>query len=330
LAAMPKGPANESGQTLRVTRVIPGAGTRGTVVLNANGTITYTAPLGASGRDTFTYEVTDNGTTDGVAAPLSSIGTFNIDVSPFIPSSIKGFVYIDDNRSGTMDSPELKMGGVEVTLTVAATATTPERSFTEKTLADGSYNFDLLPPGSYTVSYQTPILADDAPGPNSYMVNVVAPGDVNVVYSFGVLGIQARYANLLEYMSSAYDSASPQNRNAGIYAAIGANGVSEWTIARAGFSGDSYQEVVLSNDGTEAFVTAVRGANHEIYTATLTRRQFVQIADSATGAKIIRVMAKSEDLAWRQVSLAAPPVDIKTKSAGYLETVDDVFAEQNW
>jgi hypothetical protein len=219
---------------------------------------------------------------------------------------------------------------VEVTLVTAATGSTPSVSRTEKTLADGSYTFDLLPPGAYTVSYAIPILTDDAPGANSYTVNVVAPGDVNVVHNFGILGVQARYANLIEYMSSVYDSSNPRNRTSGIYAAVNAEGISEWTIARNGFEGDAYQEVVLSNDGTEAFVTSVRGDDRGIYTATLGRRQFVQVGDTPSGSRIIRVMARSEELVWTRVSLAAPPVSIKAKSRGYLETVDDVFAEQGW
>jgi hypothetical protein len=327
LADMPKGPANESGQTLRVSRVIPGPGTIGSVILNPNGTITYTAPLGANGRDTFSYEVIDNGTTNGVAAPLTAIGTFNVDISPFIPSSVRGVVYIDDNNNGTIEPVELKIGGVEVTLTTAATATTPVQSTTVMTLADGSFVFDLLPPGSYTVSYVTPVLADDAPGPNSYTTNVVAPGDVNVVHNFAVLGIKASYANLLEYMSSGYDS-NPRTRNSGVYAAIGANGRTEWTIARSGFEADTFQEVVLSDDGTKAYLTSVRGRDNSIYTATLSKRQFVQVNDSATGARLIRILARAEDLNWQKVSLAAPPPEIKSKA--YLDTVDDVFAEQNW
>jgi large repetitive protein len=331
LAALPKGPDNENSQSLRIISVTPGPGFVGTLKLNTNGTsIDYLAPLGASGQVTFTYEATDNGTSAGLSAPLTGTGNFNIEISPFIPSSVKGFVYIDDNNSGSMDPLELKMGGVEVTLVTAATSTTPSISRTEKTLADGSYTFDLLPPGSYTVSYAIPILADDAPGANSYNVSVVAPGDVNVVHNFALLGVQARYANLIEYMSSAYDSSNPRNRTSGIYAAVNAEGISEWTIARNGFEGDSYQEVVLSNDGTEAYVTSVRGADRGIYTAALSRRQFVQVGDTPNGSRIIRVMARSEELVWNRVSLAAPPVSIKAKSRGYLETVDDVFAEQGW
>lgn len=326
LAAMPKGPANESGQTLRILSI--GTPTIGTAVLNANGTITYTAPLGASGSDTFTYVVIDNGTTNGVADPKTATGTFIVEISPFIPSSVRGVVYIDDNGSGVVDPLELKIGGVEVTLTVAATATTPATSITEMTLADGSFVFDLLPPGSYTVSYVVPVMMDDAPGPNSYRTEVIAPGDINVVHNFAVSGVNSVYANLLEYMSSSFDSSNPRNRHAGVYAAIGANGRTEWTIARTSFEADTFQEVVMSDDGTQAYLTSVRGPERSVYTATLTKKQYVQVVDPASGVRLVRVLARSEDLVFQEVSLAAPPPSIKAK--WYLDTVDDVFAEQGW
>jgi hypothetical protein len=272
--------------------------------------------------------VIDDGTTNGVADPKSATGTFNVEISPFIPSSVRGVVYIDDNGSGVVDPVELKIGGVEVTLSIGATATTPAKTITEMTLADGSFVFDLLPPGSYTVSYVVPVMMDDAPGPNSYRTEVVAPGDINVVHNFAVSGVKSSYANLLEYMSSSFDSSNPRNRNAGVYAAIGASGRTEWTIARTSFEADTFQEVVMSDDGTQAYLTSVRGPDHSIYTATLSRKQWVQVVDPSTGVRLVRVLARSEDLTFQKVSLAAPPATIKAKA--YLDTVDDVFAEQGW
>ena len=330
LASMPRGPANESGQSLRVLRIVPESITSGrTVVLNANGTITYSAPIGSTGRDTFRYEVIDNGTTNGVADPKTSIGTFNVDVLPFIPSKVHGIVYIDDNNTGTREANELRLGGVEVSLTVPATATTPSKTLTRQTHADGSYSFDLLPPGVYTVTYVVPILATDAPGANSITRTIVAPGGVDAAYDFSILGITPRYANLLENLASNFYLADGSLRTSGVYAAIGANGRSEWTITRDGFEGDTYQEVVLSDDGTKAYLTAVRGAAHSVYTATLSRQQFVQVSDP-TGAKLVRILARSSDLSWQQVSLAAPPPEIATKAKGYLDAVDELFIQEGW
>ncbi len=330
LASMPKGPANESGQTLRVVRIVPESITSGrTVVLNADGTITYTAPIGSTGRDTFRYEVIDNGTTNGVADPKTSIGTFNVDVLPFIPSRVHGTVYIDDNNTGELDSGELRIGGVEVSLTVPATANSPSRTLTKQTHTDGSYSFDLLPPGVYTVTYVVPVLAIDSAGANTFTRTIVAPGDVDAVYDFSILGVSPRYANLLENLASNYYASNGSMRTSGLYAAVGANGRSEWTITRDGFEGDTFQEVVLADDGQRAYVTAVRGATHSVFTATLTRQQFVAVSDPS-GAKLVRILARSSDLSWQAVSLAAPPVEINARARAYLDAVDELFIQENW
>ncbi len=331
LASMPKGPANESSQTLRVLRIVPESITSGrTVVLNADGTITYTAPIGSTGRDTFRYELTDNGTTNGVADPKTSIGTFNVDVLPFIPSSVRGFVYIDDNDSGEFDAAyELRMGGVEVSLTVPATATSPSRTLTKQTRADGSYSFDLLPPGAYTVSYVVPLLTFDGRGANSFERTILAPGGIDAVYDFGIAGVSPRYANLLENLASNYYAKDGSRRTTGVYAVVGANGRSEWTITRDGFEGDTFQEVVLADDGQRAYLTAVRGATHSVFTATLTRQQFIAVADP-NGAKLVRILARSSDLSWQAVSLAAPPPEINLKARAYLDSVDELFIQENW
>ncbi len=330
LAAAPKGPANESGQTLRVTRIIPESIISGrSVVLNPNGTITYTAPLGANGRDTFRYEVTDNGTTDGRPDPKTSIGTFNVDVSPFIPSTVRGVAYVDDNASGTLDAGELRLGGVEITLTVPATPTTSSQTIVKQTKVDGSYEFGLLPPGAYTVTYAVPMLTVDAPGANSFTRTIVAPGGVTADFNFSVLGVQPGYANVLENLASNFYMNDGSMRTSGIYAAVGANGRSEWTITRDGFAGDTFQEVVLSDDLSKVYVTAVRGPSHSVFTATLNRNQFIQVADT-TGARLVRVLARSSELTWQAVSLAAPPVEITSRSRAYLDAVDDLFVQENW
>lgn len=329
LASMPKGPANESGQTLRVSQILRDAGTIGTIVLNANGTITYTAPLGSSGRDTFRYEVIDNGTTNGVADPKTSTGTFNVEILPFIPSKVRGIAYVDDNNSGTPEVNELRLGGIEVTLKVPRTETAPEQSFTKQTHADGTYVFDLLPPGVYTVSFAVPVYMEDSPLPNSFTQTIVAPGDVDAEFNFSVLGIISGYGTNLENLASGFYTRDGSLRNSGVYAAIGANGRSEWTITQAGFAGDTFQEVVLSDDGTKAYLTAVRGADHSVFTATLNNRQFVKVSDS-TGPKLVRILATSSDLSWQRVSLAAPPVEINSRARAYLDAVDELFVQENW
>jgi hypothetical protein len=72
------GPANESGQTLTVTAV--GSAAHGSVSLSA-GTVTYTPNADYNGPDSFSYTVTDNGTTNGASDPKTATGTVNVTVT---------------------------------------------------------------------------------------------------------------------------------------------------------------------------------------------------------------------------------------------------------
>ena len=74
------GPSNESGQSLSVTAVSATSVQGGAVVLSG-GTITYTPPAQHNGPDSFSYTVTDNGTTNGAADPLSATGAVNVTVT---------------------------------------------------------------------------------------------------------------------------------------------------------------------------------------------------------------------------------------------------------
>jgi ELWxxDGT repeat protein len=68
------GPANESSQTLTFGTV-GAALPSGTTVSISGGNVLYTPPVGYSGPASFTYTVTDNGTTNGSPVPLTSTGT---------------------------------------------------------------------------------------------------------------------------------------------------------------------------------------------------------------------------------------------------------------
>ena len=73
------GPANESAQTIRITGVSPLSDRGGSVNL-ISGRVIYTPPSNYSGADRFTYTVTDNGTSGGLAAPKSSVVVVNVTV----------------------------------------------------------------------------------------------------------------------------------------------------------------------------------------------------------------------------------------------------------
>lgn len=74
------GPPNESTQVLRVSSV-PATTAQGGALAIDGGVVRYTPPPDFNGLDSFTYTVTDDGTTNGVAAPASATGTVSLTVA---------------------------------------------------------------------------------------------------------------------------------------------------------------------------------------------------------------------------------------------------------
>src|SRR6185369_2104960 len=75
------GPANENSQELTVTSVSAIADTHGSVSL-ASGSITYSPDANYNGAASFTYQVCDNGTTNGAPDSKCTTGTVNVTVNP--------------------------------------------------------------------------------------------------------------------------------------------------------------------------------------------------------------------------------------------------------
>jgi hypothetical protein len=74
------GPANENVQVLTVTSVSATGDTHGTVSLSS-GTVTYSPDANYNGPASFTYQVCDNGTTNGAPDAKCTTGTVNVTVN---------------------------------------------------------------------------------------------------------------------------------------------------------------------------------------------------------------------------------------------------------
>ena len=85
-------------------------------------------------------------------------------------TSLSGTIWRDFNDDGARDAHDSGVSGISVTATRVAAAGEPALSKTLTTGSDGSYDFTLLPPGTYTISYSG---ADT----NSYDAGRAIPGD---------------------------------------------------------------------------------------------------------------------------------------------------------
>lgn len=329
------GPANESGQQLTVTSV--SGAVNGTVALASNGQIVFTPNAGYTGPASFSYTVSDNGQTGSTADPKTATGTVNITVQEFIPSSISGFVYVDETLDGILNAAERRLGGVIVSL--AGTAFGQTITETVTTLADGSYHFDQLAPGSYTVSFVNPALlidgketagalgdADGIKNNNSFKVDITTPGGIDATnYNFAVNGIISGYASVLEKLASRYYTAGSPMANYGLYSLVDSSGGQDWFTKLDGFDDVVFAETTMTNSGSEVILTIVQ-SNHDVYSALLGKGKFITMHDEQ-GNTVIRVLGGRDQLQFTKVNMAAPAI---ANATNYLDSVDEFFAQEGW
>lgn len=129
-----------NGDTITVTEVTDPA--NGIVVLNPDGTITYTPNDDFNGVETITYTICD---TDGNCDTAAI--TFDVRTT----ATISGTVYLDADNDDELDAGEALESGYIVEVVdagvVIATATTDE---------DGEYSFSGLTPATYDIVFRHP------------------------------------------------------------------------------------------------------------------------------------------------------------------------------
>lgn len=134
-----KGAANENAQTLTVSQVAVNAQTHGTVSLSG-GQITYTPDANYTGAAAFSYQVCDNGTSNGIADGKCGTGTVNISVGEQA-YSISGTV-----TYGIREENETPRGLSNVNLNATGASTVSAISNSA-----GDYQLSGLTGGKYTV-----------------------------------------------------------------------------------------------------------------------------------------------------------------------------------
>lgn len=326
-----RGAANEASQNLALKQKVTDPSV-GTVSDFGTTQFTYFAPLNTDTTTSFNFTVEDNGATSGIGAdPKTALATIEIQVFPFQPSSFRGTVFLDDDGDGVQDRVgndpiEAPIGGVEVTLSYMDPLSRSMKVVTEMTAADGSYDFELLPPAEFTVSYSTPQHMVNGPNtPTSFSKKINAPGGVNSVFNFPVQSIKSEYVTYLDFLASSFNQNEPGRRR-GMHAAISAQGTSDWVSYYGKPTTSAYYEVVLSQDNSQAYLTEVGPNGNRLRTATLDRRQFFRMATN-DGGQMVRILRDPSEIAnWVDVNRNNPGIT----AAGYLKTVDDFFRQEGW
>jgi hypothetical protein len=190
----------------------------GAVTKNADGTWDWSYTPSQDVTSAQTVTITAN---DGEAAGNTGSVTFQLVANPppvLTNCSIAGFVYLDTNNDGRYLTSGNKhhagIPGVTVTLTRTDAAGFAPRTTT--TTADGSYRFNNLPPGKYSVAQLQPANFVDGKetlgtvagqkvgkAANNRLYDIVlGSGQEAAGYNFGVKGLAPRHISLRLLLAS--------------------------------------------------------------------------------------------------------------------------------
>ncbi len=329
----PGGGADEAGQTLSIAEVFNGDTSKGTVVLNSNGSVTYTPKPGITGPASFEYTALDSG------GAVSDRILVNVTIREFVPSTLKGT--ISDNSLTSR-----RIGGITVMLTGVNAQGQALAAVETLSLADGSYSFTGLGPGTYAVDYAVPeFLRSGSPSHGHGNIVISNPAGTTVSgLDFAVSGSldlsnvnqAAAYQLVIANFSSSHQTVVAPSQNAtdtqnvvGAYFGIGGDNTAMWYALPPTMAGPlagkvQAAELVLANGGQQAYLSVV-DSNHVVTTRTLSAasRDFFVINDR-DGNLLVGI--HRVPTAFEVVDRATPPFNAHK----YLDAVDAIFSQEGW
>ncbi len=222
-----------AGQTFRVTAVAnPSRG--GTVEVGNNGTgFFYTPAANVTGIETFSITIADQDN-------QSVTATATVNIAEFQPGSVGGFVFLDPNSNGQKDAGEGGVGGLVVRLTGTTSTGAAVSERTATTAADGSYKFDNLAPGTYTIRQpQSSLLTDGPETVGSLGGQASANDQFTVPLTEGAQGTGYNFAEMRAATSLSILDFMYYKPGDSVLIAAGATGDSEFFIVESGWEGVS-------------------------------------------------------------------------------------------
>ena len=261
--------------------IISAASPDGDVVIKNDGTLDFTPVADFTGPTTITYKIRD------AEGKESDFATVFVEVKEFLPSSVTGFVFIDEVensasdiaagadpiRNGVKDSDEQGLMGALVSVFSAATDNVTGELVEDTTLtdSDGSFSFGNLAPGTYAITYQSTdgVLFTGQP---TRTLEIPVQGGVDATgFDFALLSL----AGQVDILASAY-----YYRDGGVVS-LDDTGVQEFVTSLDGYAEDvKFVEFALSSTRDTALLTIVED-DKEVKTAQLSSRDFRLFGDAA-------------------------------------------------
>ncbi len=335
------GPANESSQTLSISRVVGTTQQGGTLEL-INQSLFYTPPADYLGPDVGTYFVMDNGPSDGVKQFNETQALIIFDVIDFIPSPFSGFVYLDVDNNGLKGAQERGIGGVKVDLINTATN---DVVATQRTDATGFYQFTLTMPGTYKIHEHSPHLIMDGQerigsyggtvGDDSYTFTVNLPGGVSGTnYNFGERGLDANHFTIYEILASRGTSSANNTNGNGLLVGGNPNSTDFWYVVLGGWN--NLVNARAAFNGNDSMVDAIITDHVQTRTRNLTidGNRLRLMGHDPAGGRVLRFDGAATDFGFTLASHdgegEGAALDEGQTGDAYRQDVDALMAESAW
>ena len=186
-------------------------------------TVTFTTPVGSTattpdqGNDLTDSDANQTTGSSPVTTLVSGENNTSIDAGYLQSAEIGNYVWNDTNANGIQDGGEPGIAGVSVTLN-GTTGTGAAVTLTTTTDASGLYLFSNLQPGTYTVTFGTPV--------GGYVLSAPDQGGNDLLDSDAAVGTQTTPAEVLTSGESnlSYDAGFYQPASIGNYVWYDLNG----------------------------------------------------------------------------------------------------------
>jgi fimbrial isopeptide formation D2 family protein len=299
-ASQVAGEPNLSGVTVQLLNAngTP-TGTTGTTDINGNVSFTNLTPgTYEIGVVTPTGDVVTQATSLNTPITLASGGTANAIEGVYVPVSVSGNVFVDQNANGIKETGDTNLGGQTVTLLTGAGGSTGLSTTTD---ASGNYSFTGLKPGSYEVKV-TPAAGD------SFSAQQAVTNAVDSIVN---------PANGTTAPVTLSSGQSAPNQNAGEYAPAGltahvytdSNADASQVAGEPNLSGVTVQ--LLNANGTPTGTTGTTDVNGNVSFANLT-----------PGTYEIGVVTPTGDVVTQATNLNTP---ITLASGGTANAIEGVY-----
>ena len=295
----------------------------------------------AAGNFTLSVTANDQGN-NGLGGGVDVTATIAIEALAFVPSTISGFVFLDNNGNGVRDANE-GIADVEVALTgsdfqgnaVNLTATTD---------SIGRYNFNNIRPHLAGTPY---LLRENQPantvdGPDTAaggativdddlaQVTIGIQGNVNATVDFAETSLEATFISGTYLLASAADDGP-----LGSGMLFSSDGDDSWSaFFGSAWASFSNAQLTMNAAGDTATIRVNNGAQLLQCTVTRDSGRIEQRTD-ADGDTVITIFGRPSDLNFTAVAQAegeggVDPADLFLQQSAeqYAESADIVFAEE--